>query len=600
MAQAVISLNDIMIDLGDKKLFSNLSITLNQGEKLTLLGRNGSGKSTLLKIMAGLVEVDGGEVSKSIDAVFSYLPQNPEITDKNQSILDYCIHGNAEAWRCQTLLQELNLDENTPVGNLSGGEFRKAAMIRCLAKDSDVLLLDEPTNHLDISTIEWLESKLKSFKGTVIVISHDRRFAENITSACLWLERGQLHRVAAPLAEFNDWQNAFFEKEDTERAKLDKYIAEETRWSHQGITARRKRNQGRLRRLYTLRDERRKMIERTGQAKLKINEAQKSGKEVIKAENISYIWDDNFVAVKDFSIRITRKERIGIVGPNGVGKTTFLRLLTGELTPTSGSIKYGTQIEPLWIDQSRSQLPLDKSIWEVLAPTSDHIVIGGQSRHVASYAEDFLFSSAQLRSPIRSLSGGEKNRLSLALSLIKPSNFIILDEPTNDLDMETLELLQEILSEFEGTLLIVSHDRDFLDGLVDSCLFFEGEGRITQYAGGWSDAIAQGASLSPKNQVKSKEKSSKTSIKTEAKQPSTKLSYKHKYALENLPQEIEALSLEITKTEETLSDSDLFMKKPEEFQQLTENLHKLQSELTQKEDELLEAEILLEEINEQS
>lgn len=596
MAQPVISLNDITIDLGDKKLFSNLSITLNQGEKFVLLGRNGSGKSTLLKIIAGLKEIDGGEISRSSDCIFSYLPQDPEVKTPAQSLLDYCIAGGAEAWQCQTLIEELGLTEDTPIGNLSGGEFRKAAIIQTLARESDVLLLDEPTNHLDIATIEWLENKLKAFKGTIIVISHDRQFAENITQACLWLDRGQLYKVPVSLSQFSDWQSDFFEKEDAERTKLDKYIAEETRWSHQGITARRKRNQGRLRRLYALRKERSQLIKKTGQAKLEITEAQKSGKEVLSAEHVSFCWEDGFTPIKDFSIRITRKERIGIIGPNGIGKTTLLRLLVGGLEPTMGQIKRGTLLKPLWIDQKRTDLPLDKSIWEVLAPSSDHVVINGQSRHVASYAEDFLFSSAQLRSPIRSLSGGEKNRLSLALALMQPSNFIILDEPTNDLDLETLELLEEILSDFDGTLLLVSHDRAFLDDLVDSCLFFEGNGKITQYAGGWSDALAQGAIVAGKSPKETIEKQTKKSATQPKKQESQKLSYKHKYALENLPKEIEKLSQQIAQTENSLADTDLFMKNPEQFNALTEQLQKLQNEKTNKEDELLEAEILLEEL----
>lgn len=596
MAQPVISLNDITIDLGDKKLFTDLSITLNQNEKFVLLGRNGSGKSTLLKIIAGLKEIDDGEISRSSDCIFSYLSQDPEIINPMQSLLDYCMNNGAEAWQCQTLLDELNLNAAAQIGNLSGGEFRKAAIIQTLAHESDVLLLDEPTNHLDIATIEWLENKLKAFKGTIIVISHDRRFAENITQACLWLDRGQLHKVPINLNQFSNWQNDFFEKEDTERTKLDKYIAEETRWSHQGITARRKRNQGRLRRLYALREERSQLIKKTGQAKLEITEAQKSGKEVLSAEDISFSWDDGFTPIKDFNIRITRKERIGIIGPNGIGKTTLLRLLIGELEPTSGHIKRGTLLKPLWIDQKRTDLPLDKSIWEVLAPSGDSVVINGQSRHIASYAEDFLFSSAQLRSPIRSLSGGEKNRLSLALALMQPSNFIILDEPTNDLDMETLELLEEIISDFDGTLLLVSHDRAFLDDLVDSCLFFEGNGKITQYAGGWSDALAQGASVSDKTIKKTPEKQPKKQEQPVKKQDNQKLSYKHKYALENLPKEIEKLSQQITDTENALTDADLFMKNPEQFNNLTSKLQKLQTTRSEKEDELLEAEILLEEL----
>lgn len=602
MAQIAINLTDIAVDLGDKKLFSELSLSVHQGEKFTLLGRNGSGKSTLLKIIAGLKAPDDGEINRATDLIFSYLPQIPEIENDKQNILEYCQNKGAEAWQCQLLLEELGLDETTPISNLSGGELRKAALVQILALGSDILLLDEPTNHLDITTIEWLENKLKAHKGTIIVISHDRRFAENITKACLWLDRGELHKVPVNLSQFEEWQNDFFEKEDIERAKFDKLLAEETRWSHQGITARRKRNMGRMRRLQDLRKQRKQMINRTGNAKLNIQAGEKSGKEVIIAENLNFSWPDGYRAVKDFNLRILRKDRIGIIGPNGVGKTTLLKLLTGEIEPSSGHIKRGTQLETLWIDQNRSFLDESQSLWDALSPHSDHVIVGGKSRHKASYAEDFLFTSAQLRSPISSLSGGEKNRLSLAIALLKPCNFIILDEPTNDLDLETLDLLEEVLSEFEATLILVSHDRDFLDRLVDSCLFFEGGGKITQYAGGFSDAIAQGASFKPaasnatknaaSNEHKKKEKTQKS---PKAKKQAVKLSYKHQYGLENLPKDIDKLSQDIALIEEKLMDGDLYYKNPEEFQSLSSKLEEYQNLKNQKEEELLEIEILVEE-----
>lgn len=602
MAQIAINLTDIAVDLGDKKLFSELSLSVHQGEKFTLLGRNGSGKSTLLKIIAGIKTPDDGEINRATDLIFSYLPQMPEIENNKQNILEYCQNKGAEAWQCQLLLEELGLDETTPISNLSGGELRKAALVQILALGSDILLLDEPTNHLDITTIEWLENKLKAHKGTIIVISHDRRFAENITKACLWLDRGELHKVPVNLSQFEEWQNDFFQKEDIERAKFDKLLAEETRWSHQGITARRKRNMGRMRRLQDLRKQRKQMINRTGSAKLNIQAGEKSGKEVIIAENLNFSWPDGYRAVKDFNLRILRKDRIGIIGPNGVGKTTLLKLLTGEIEPSSGHIKRGTQLETLWIDQNRSFLDESQSLWDALSPHSDHVIVGGKSRHKASYAEDFLFTSAQLRSPISSLSGGEKNRLSLAIALLKPCNFIILDEPTNDLDLETLDLLEEVLSEFEATLILVSHDRDFLDRLVESCLFFEGGGKITQYAGGFSDAIAQGASFKPaasnvtknaaSNEHKKKEKTQKS---PKAKKQAVKLSYKHQYGLENLPKDIDKLSQDIALIEEKLMDGDLYYKNPEEFQSLSSKLEEYQNLKNQKEEELLEIEILVEE-----
>lgn len=602
VAQLAINLSDIAVDLGDKKLFSGLFLSVHHGEKLTLLGRNGSGKSTLLKIIAGLKAADDGEISRASDLVFCYLAQNPEVGDEKQTLLEYCQNKGAEAWQCQLLLEELGLKEDSLVAHQSGGELRKAALIQVLAANADVLLLDEPTNHLDITTIEWLEEKLKAHKGGLIVISHDRRFAENVTKACLWLDRGVLHKVPVNLNQFETWQSDFFAKEEVERAKFDKMLAEETRWSHQGITARRKRNMGRMRRLQELRKQRSQMINRTGNAKLNIEAAEKSGKEVIVAENLHFTWPDGYQAVKDFNLRLLRKQRIGIVGPNGVGKTTLLKLLIGQLEPSSGILKRGTQLETLWIDQNRSRLDESQSIWDALSPHSDHVIVGGKSRHKASYAEDFLFTSAQLRSPISSLSGGEKNRLSLAIALLQPCNLMILDEPTNDLDLETLDLLEELLSEFDGTLIIVSHDRDFLDRLTDSCLFFEGDGKITSYAGGFSDAIAQGASLKKINgpqkaaKMKKEESGKKEEVKETKKADKPKLSYKHKYGLENLPLEIEKLTQEIALVEQKLADKDLYTKNPDKFQSLSDELTKLQNQKEQKEEELLEIEILLEEM----
>ncbi len=596
MAQVAINLSDIAIDLGDKKIFSKLSLSINHGEKFVLLGRNGSGKSTLLKIIAGLKEVDEGEINRATDLIFCYLSQRPSPADKSATLLDYCQAKGAKAWQCQLLIEELNLDEQALISSLSGGELRKAALIQVLALNTDVLLLDEPTNHLDISTIEWLESKLKQYKGTLIVISHDRRFAENITQACLWLDRGQLHKVPVALKQFEEWQNDFFKKEEIERAKFDKYLTEEIRWSHQGITARRKRNMGRMRRLQELRKQRNRIINPTTNAKLNIQKREESGKEVLVAENLNFTWPEGHVAVKNFSLRILRKDRIAVVGPNGAGKTTLLKILTGQLKPTSGKLKIGTQLETLWIDQNRSQLNPEQTVWDALSPHSDHVIVAGKARHKASYAEDFLFTSSQLRSPISSLSGGEKNRLSLAIALLKPCNFLILDEPTNDLDLETLDLLEEALSEFNATLLIVSHDRDFLDRLVETCLFFEGAGKIIQYAGGFSDAIAQGASFSSSSKPEKQKKKTTTTMVQKNKKETQKLSYKYQYALKNLPKEINKLIKEIKELEEDLSDTDLYINNPEKFQSLSKKLSKLQNLKNQKEEELLEIEILQEDL----
>ncbi len=593
--QAVITLSDISFDMGDQYIFSHLDLTLRQGEKLVLLGRNGSGKSTLLKVLAGDLEIDHGEVARSNQHIFAYLPQMVHVEDSTKTTLDFCMEKGAEHWDCAALLEELGLDASAKISTASGGELRKAALVQLLAKDADVILLDEPTNHLDIVTIKWLEQQLNMRAKTMIVISHDRKFAENITDACIWLDRGQLHRVDVPLSAFETWQERFFEQEEVQKQKLDKLIAEETRWSHQGISARRTRNQGRLRRLQSLREERKQVIAPIEKAKLNLQEAQRSGKEVIKAHQLSYALSDGKKIVHNLTLNISRNDRIGIVGPNGVGKTTLLKLLTKTLKPDQGSVKHGTQLQTLWIDQTRSNLPQDKTIWEFLGEGSDHVSGQHIHRHVASYAQDFLFSSPQLRSPISNLSGGEQNRLSLAKALLQPCNLIILDEPTNDLDLETLDLLQEMLSDIQATLLIVSHDRDFLDKLTTSCLVFEGGGRITEYAGGFSDALVQGAKIFPekksqkpkKKQGQAKPKS--TSIK--------KLSFKHQYALKTLPQEIEQLAQDIQDIEQQLSDPELYQKDYQRFEALSASLMQKKQLLEQKEEELLEIEILREELD---
>ncbi len=592
--QAVITLNDVTFDLGDQHIFSHLDLTLRQGEKLVLLGRNGSGKSTLLKVLSGEQDVDHGEISRSNQHIFAYLPQVIEVNDP-QTVLQFCMEKGAQKWDCMALLEELRLNPDAKIDAISGGELRKAALVQLLAKDADILLLDEPTNHLDIVTIKWLEQQLNMRGKTMIIISHDRRFAENITDSCLWLDRGQLHRVDAPLREFEAWQERFFEQEEIGRQKLDKLIAEETRWSRQGISARRTRNQGRLRRLQNLREERKLAVAPVEKAKLNLQEAKRSGKEVIITHKLSYDLDRGKTIINNLSLRIMRGDRIGIVGPNGVGKTTLLRLLIKTLEPSQGSVKHGTKLQPLWIDQQRSSLPQDKTIWEFLGEGSDHVSGEHVHRHVASYGQDFLFSSSQLRSPISSLSGGEKNRLSLAKALLQPCNLIILDEPTNDLDLETLDLLQETLSDIQATLLIVSHDRDFLDKLVTSCLVFEGGGRIIEYAGGFSDALQQGAKIFPKKQSqKPKKKQGQAKPKSTGRK---KLSFKHEYALKTLPQEIEQLMKQIEDIEQQLSDSALYQTDYQKFESLSTKLIQQKQLLEQKEEELLEIEILREELD---
>ncbi len=600
MPPPILILRNIQLTFGGTPLLEGASFSLSSGDRLCLVGRNGSGKSTLLKIAAGLVTPDDGEVFLQPGTTIRYLPQEPDLSGYAK-VLDYVEDGldpGVDHYRGAYLLEQLKVDANAKPGTLSGGEARRAALARTLAPQPDILLLDEPTNHLDLPAIEWLESELSANRVAQILISHDRRFLENLSRVTLWLDRGQTKRLDAGFARFEEWRDQMLETEETELHKLDRRIASETQWLRKGVTARRKRNQGRLRALYDLRDKRQKHRRAEGNIAMAASDAAASGKRVIEAKNISKAFGDLSV-IQDFSIRIQRGDRVGFVGPNGAGKTTLVNILTGNLKSDTGDVKEGANVEMLTIDQSRESLDPGTTLRDALTGGGgDTVMVGGQARHVVGYMKDFLFAPEQLRTPIERLSGGERGRLMLARALAKPSNLLILDEPTNDLDLETLDLLQELLADYAGTLLLVSHDRDFLDRVVTSTVAYEGVSRWIEYAGGYSDMLVQrGTDLVKAELAPSPSKVLKPEKKSAAPSTPRKLSYKQSRALETLPSRMEDLQNNISDLEKILSQPELYARDPEKFGATTMELASRQSELASAEEEWLELEMLREEID---
>jgi len=535
--------------------------------------------------------MDRGERVMKRGSHIAYLPQDPEMSP-DTTIEHYVADGLPQdqyhdRFRVAMVLDDMQLERERLIGTLSGGEKRKTTLARAFVGEPDLLLLDEPTNHLDLPAIEWLEQKLKDFKGGFIAISHDRMFLTHLSRSTLWLDRGQIRRLDKGFEVFEEWADGLLAQEEVETRKLDKLISEEIRWSRQGISARRKRNQGRLRRLTSFRQHRSEQLKQPGIVRgLEAQTGENSSRVVIEARHISKSFGERLI-VDDFSIRLLRGDRVGIIGPNGIGKTTLLKLLMGEMAIDSGKIRWGLNLTPTYLDQNRVILDPDRTLWETLCDTgTDQIMVRGEPRHVVGYLRDFLFEERQARSPVRVLSGGEKNRLVLAKMLARESNFLILDEPTNDLDMETLDLLQEVLDDYEGTILLISHDRSFLDRIVTSTLVFEEKGKIVEYAGGYSDYRRQSPLLflkGPKNPVPS----SKT-VSKHPKKMSQRLSYHQQRLLEVLPQEISMLEEEKIHIEKTLSDQELFAKSPQQFEGLTRRHDQIINELNIKENQWLE------------
>jgi len=598
VAPPLLTLSGIALTFGGRPLFAGAEIAVGKGDRVGLVGRNGSGKSTLLKIAGGLVQPDDGERWVQPGTRIAYLPQEPDLSGF-ATVADYVAaglpsHDETDRYKVDAVLDGVGLDGGRAPQGLSGGEARRAAIARALVGEPDILLLDEPTNHLDLPAIEWLEETLAGFNGGFVLISHDRALLTRLTRVTFWLDRGVVRRLEKGFRDFEAWSEDILAREAVEQAKLDKLIEKETEWSHQGISARRKRNQGRLRRLGDLRQERAQQIARTGSVKLEAEAGQSSGRLVMEAERVAKSFGERTI-VKGFSTRILRGDRVGIIGPNGAGKTTLLKMLTGQLEPDSGSVKLGTNLQMAVFDQHRAQLDPEASIWDTLADSGgDQVMVRGKPRHVVSYLRDFLFDDRQARSPVKALSGGERNRLLLAKVLARPANLLILDEPTNDLDIETLDLLEEMLADYDGTLLLVSHDRDFLDRIVTSTIVLEGDGSAAEYAGGYTDYLKQRPERGP----------AATAAAKKAERPAdggggrstAKLSFKQQRALEELPKTMAKLEAEIAKLESAMADPNLYAKDPARFQASAERIGKAREELAAAEEQWLELEMLREEM----
>jgi len=599
MAPPILTYRGLRLSLGDSVLFDGVDLAIEARERICLVGRNGSGKSTLLKILSGARDPDGGERFVQPGTKIAYMPQQPHV-EGYATVLDYVLAGLGEhdqehGYRAELLLDQLQLGGTQALEGLSGGESRRAVLARALLVPPDVLLLDEPTNHFDLPTIQWLEDELLGLRCAIVVISHDRAFLCRVTDKTWWIDRKTMQKSERGFEFFDQWSDEVYEQEAKKKRQLDKLIASETRWSHEGITARRKRNQGRLRRLQDLRQRRVSMIAKTGLADLKVEAGGTSGKMVLECEGISKSFADRRV-VDRFSCRIQRSDRIGIIGPNGSGKTTLIRMLMAELEPDEGSIRLGTHLESLYLSQSRSLPDEAATLQDVLCPRGgDQVDVAGKNKHIAAFLKEFLFNPAQARSPVGSLSGGERSRLLLARAMCQPCNFMILDEPTNDLDMETLDLLVELLAEFDGTLIVVSHDRDFLNRVVNATLVFEGDGKITEYAGGYDDYLVQRrAAQAPLPDNVKPTKKTKTNVVSV---PATgRLSYKLQRELDKLPAQMAQLEVEITAFEEKLADGDFYRKTPDEYAATAEGLATAKSRLETAEERWLE----LEEMREQA
>ncbi|MGI9357069.1 MAG: ABC-F family ATP-binding cassette domain-containing protein [Rhizobiaceae bacterium] len=598
MAPPLLNLRGISLTFGSTPLLTGADMSVHARERSCLVGRNGSGKSTLMKIAAGQVEPDSGEVFLQPGTTVRYLPQEPDLTIY-ASIGDYVNAGLEEAddpHRGQRYLEALGLDPANGTKNLSGGEARRAALARALAPEPDILLLDEPTNHLDLPAIEWLEKELASLPSAIVLISHDRRFLENLTHSTLWIDRGKSRLLEKGFAHFEGWRDRLLEQEELDAHKLDRKIVREEHWVTHGVSGRRKRNMKRLGGLAELRKQRAEWLIPTGDVAMKAAGREASGKLVIRAEKISKSYG-NRTLVRDFSTRVARGERIGLVGPNGVGKTTLVQLLTGDLEPDHGTVTLGASVEMLVIDQKRAALDPEATVRDTLTGGgTDLVKIGDTTKHVMAYMKDFLFLPEQARTAVSRLSGGERGRLMLAMHLRHPSNLLVLDEPTNDLDLETLDLLQEMIADYEGTVIAVSHDRDFLDRVCTSVIVpREPAGTWIEYAGGYSDMILQRGDR-PKH-LESAPAPRKPVVDT-VKSASSKMSFKDKHMLETLPGQMEKLQEVVSKVNTALAEPGLFEKNPKRFNQLVKLLEKTQTELAQTEERWLELEMLREELAE--
>ncbi|KDM91247.1 ABC transporter ATP-binding protein [Photobacterium galatheae] len=624
---ALIKISNAQLAYGDHPLLDHAEFLLQPNERVCLVGRNGAGKSTLMKVIAGDVLLDDGSIQRMSELKVSRLEQDPP-RDADGTVFDYVAEGlsdvgrllreyhhllesittepselnfarlakvqekldHADAWqfdnKITSVLEHLELKPEILLADLSGGWQRKAALARALVSDPDILLLDEPTNHLDVSTIEWLEGFLKDFRGSIIFISHDRAFIRSMSTRIVDLDRGQLNSFPGDYDKYLDAKEDLLRVESEQNAEFDKKLAQEEAWIRQGIKARRTRNEGRVRALKQLRVERSERREVMGKADMQLQEARRSGKVVFEAENISYRYDEKPI-IKDFSFNVMRGDRIALIGPNGCGKSTLLKLLLGELKPTEGHFHCGTKLEVAYFDQYREILDPEKTVLDNLAEGKQEVMVNGRSRHALGYLQDFLFHPKRARTPVKALSGGEKNRLLLAKLFLKPNNLLVLDEPTNDLDIETLELLEEILANYQGTLLLVSHDRQFVDNTVTTSWIFEGQGVIHEYVGGYHDAQAQRANSASQRakaqaeviEAEKKKAENKQRQQTNREKPAKKLSYKLQKELEELPARLEDLENEIAELQEKINDPAFFQSASDETQVTLSRLAEAEQEL---------------------
>jgi ATP-binding cassette subfamily F protein uup len=601
-AAPLLQLSGIALTFGGRPLLEGVDLMVSAGERLCLVGRNGSGKSTLLKIAARLIEPDRGTTFLNPDATIRYLPQEPDFSGF-ATVSDYVEAGlapNDDRHAARYFLAQLGLRGDENLAALSGGEARRAALVRVLAPWPDILLLDEPTNHLDLPAIEWLESELSARHGALVIISHDRRFLANLSRTTVWLDRGKARRIERGFAEFESWRDDVLAEEERDRRKLDRKIEAEEHWMRYGVTARRKRNMRRVAGLQALRQSRRHAWRAAGAVAMSAAEAERSGALAIEAKGISKSYGTTPI-VTDFSTRIMRGDRVGIVGPNGSGKTTLVDLLTGTRAPDSGTVRLGVNLQMATLDQHRESLNPDWTVSEALTGgRGDTVMIGGQAKHVVSYMRDFLFAPEQARTPLRVLSGGERGRLMLARALAKPSNILVLDEPTNDLDLETLDVLEEMIGDYAGTVLLISHDRDFLDRVVDDVIAPEGNGKWLEYAGGYTDMLAQrGYDLrkaGAKPVVKAAAPDKPKLPRMVAEPAKRKLNFNEKRALETLPGKIATLETEIARLQKLMADTTLYARDRATFDQVSSAMTAMQSELAAAEERWLELELLRDEI----
>ncbi len=588
----LLQMSGISLTFGGDPVFSGLDLIVQPGDRVALVGRNGSGKSTLMKVMAGLVEPDQGEVVIPPGKSVGYMEQDPGM-EGFATLGDYASSDlePGELYKVERAGEGLKFDPSRAVDTASGGERRRAALAKLMAEAPDLMLLDEPTNHLDIQAIAWLERELGATRAAFVLISHDRAFLRALTRATLWIDRGVVRRHEQGFETFESWRDKIWEEEDQQRHKLNRLIKSEARWAVEGISARRKRNQGRVRALQALRAQKAAQIKRQGSAAMALDSGPKSGRKVIEAKGVCKAFGPQQI-VRNFDLLVQRGDRVAFVGPNGVGKTTLLKMLLGQEVPDEGEVTLGTNLEIAVFDQARAQLDPEMSLWDSLtgdpemrvSGKADQVMVGGQPKHVVGYLKEFLFDDAQARAAVKSLSGGEKARLLLAKLMAKTSNLLVLDEPTNDLDVETLDLLQELLDDYDGTVLLVSHDRDFLDRVATTTVAMVGNGQATVYAGGWSDYVAQRGEIAESKVEKTK--SSGAKVKRESK-PTTGLSFTERHRLEKLPTEIERLEAEIAKLEDLMSDPDLYTREPVKFQKATDALVERQEKLAASEEEWL-------------